>query len=153
MTLTWPAKLAGIALVLAVLAVAAVFVIGWNPFKSPAKAIAKEQHKDAAASTKIETKGAQAVTKDVQAAASTQTKAQAQVEYVTRTVRLSPTGSSPIPADRLDRLRAADSELCRLGVDCEGGGQEPGGPASAPASGVGPGAVPALRPARQGAGR
>lgn len=125
--MTWPIKIAAAVVGLIVIAVVAVFVVsGFGLFKSPAKAIAKEQHKDAAASAKIETKGAEAVTKDVQAAATTQTKAQAQVEYVTRTVRLSPTGSTPLPADRLDRLRNADRELCKLGVDCAGGGEEPG---------------------------
>ena len=66
---------------LAVLILAVMWIIGLGPFRSPEKAIAKEQAKDAAASAKIETKGAVAVAKDVQAATATQDKAKAQVEY------------------------------------------------------------------------
>lgn len=119
---------------LLVLAGVVMWVVGFGPFASPTKAIIKEQRKDAAASTKIETKGAEAVAKDVATATAVQDQAKAQVEYVTRTVRLSPTASTPIPADRLARLRNADSELCKLGVGCvsAGSGAQSGGPASAP---------------------
>lgn len=103
-----------------VLVAFAAYVFRLGPFASPAKAIAKEQRKDAVAAQKIEAKGAEATAKDVKAATAVQDKAKAQVEYVTRTVRLSPTGNTPIPADRLDRLRTADHELCKLGVRCEG---------------------------------
>jgi len=116
-----------------------MWVVGLGPFASPTKAIVKEQRKDAAASQKIETKAAAAVEKDVEAAVAVQDQAKAQVEYVTRTVRLSPTASTPIPPDRLDRLRNADRELCKLGVGCgsAGSGAQPSRPAAKADAGVG----------------